>query len=182
MKAFIQNNTATVLILIATLILAGVATFTAVRLYQLRVQPVSPTSPERSNAQTAELGLATPLAQSTAQQCKLTFTLTLGTPVATAAASATATGSASPKATSSGSPRATATSSATPKAVGGVPTVSPTVTPKATASASPRATTQSAIATATPVAQLPNAGSTLPTIVGIVAAVLLLVTAFALAL
>src|SRR3990170_5796224 len=46
MKEFIKGKFATTLIVIATVILAGVAIFTALRLYQLRKESVSPTSPE----------------------------------------------------------------------------------------------------------------------------------------
>jgi hypothetical protein len=46
MKDFFKNKVVTALIVTATLILAGVAVFTAVRLYQLRRQAVAPTSPE----------------------------------------------------------------------------------------------------------------------------------------
>src|SRR3989337_1792515 len=41
-----KNKIVTVLIIFATVILAGVAIFTAVRLYQLRQEPVAPTAPE----------------------------------------------------------------------------------------------------------------------------------------
>ncbi len=42
----IKKNSTTILIILATIILAGVAIFTAVRLYQLRQSSVSPTYPE----------------------------------------------------------------------------------------------------------------------------------------
>lgn len=45
MKTFFKNKIVTVLILLATLVLAGVAIFTAIRLYQLRQQAVAPTAP-----------------------------------------------------------------------------------------------------------------------------------------
>ena len=46
MRDFLKNKLVTGLVVIATLILAGVAIFTAVRLYQLRTAPVAPTAPE----------------------------------------------------------------------------------------------------------------------------------------
>ncbi len=50
MKDFIANKLVTVIIVIATIILAGVAVFTAIRLYQLRGETVSPASPESEPA------------------------------------------------------------------------------------------------------------------------------------
>lgn len=46
MKNFLKGKFATIAIVIATVILAGIAIFTAVRLYQLRKQAVAPTAPE----------------------------------------------------------------------------------------------------------------------------------------
>lgn len=46
MKNFFKGKLGTAIIIIATLVLAGVAIFTAVRLYQLRQQAVAPTAPE----------------------------------------------------------------------------------------------------------------------------------------
>jgi hypothetical protein len=45
-KTFIQKNLTTILIVGATLILGGIAVFTAIRLYQLRSEPVAPNVPE----------------------------------------------------------------------------------------------------------------------------------------
>lgn len=174
---FAKNNKVTILILAATIILAGVATFTAVRLYQLRVQPISPASPNTSGAQ----GLPSNFADS---QCSLTFTLNLATPGASGSPRATASGSPRATVSSSASPRATSTASASPNlGVGGLTTTAtPSTTPRATASATPRATaTTIAVATTTP-GQLPAAGFALPTLIGIGAAILLLITALALAL
>jgi len=50
MKGFIKGKLVTSLIVVATVILAGVAIFTAVRLYQLRNESVSLTGPEESKA------------------------------------------------------------------------------------------------------------------------------------
>jgi hypothetical protein len=46
MKEFFKGKVATVIILLATFILAGVAIFTAIRLYQLRQVAVAPNVPE----------------------------------------------------------------------------------------------------------------------------------------
>lgn len=76
MKEFFKGKFITILVVSATVILAGVATFTAVRLYQLRSQSVSPVTPERPSASTTTPPPA----------CRtLTFNLTLPstTPVAT---------------------------------------------------------------------------------------------------
>lgn len=64
MKNFFKGKIGTILILLATLILAGVAVFTAIRLYQLRSQPVAPNVPA-----------SIPRAAETTT-CSLSFTLT----------------------------------------------------------------------------------------------------------
>src|SRR3989344_9053056 len=46
MKEFFKGKFTTALVVVATVILAGVAIFTALRLYQLRQESVSPGSPE----------------------------------------------------------------------------------------------------------------------------------------
>src|SRR3989344_1490719 len=46
MKQFFKGKFTTALVVVATVILAGVAIFTALRLYQLRQESVSPGSPE----------------------------------------------------------------------------------------------------------------------------------------
>ncbi len=66
MKNFFKGKIATVIILLATFILAGVAIFTAIRLYQLRQQPVAPNVPS-SIPQAASVS-----------SCSLSFTLTVG--------------------------------------------------------------------------------------------------------
>lgn len=47
-KSFFKKNLTAILIIAATLILGGVAVFTAIRLYQLRSEPVAPNAPESS--------------------------------------------------------------------------------------------------------------------------------------
>src|SRR3989304_2259709 len=97
MKSFFKNKIVTILVLVATLVLAGIAIFTAIRLYQLRQQPVAPTAP------TSEPKAATPNA------CTA-LTFTLSTPTATPTGSPTATPTGSPTATPTAPPTATATS------------------------------------------------------------------------
>ncbi len=72
MKNFFKGKLATIIILLATFVLAGVAIFTAIRLYQLRQVSVAPTAPE-SQPEAA----AVPV-------CQLTFTLVTITPTPTA--------------------------------------------------------------------------------------------------
>src|SRR3990167_5950377 len=55
MKEFFKQNKIAIVIVIATVILAAIALFTAIRLYQLRNQAVAPTAPEsRPGAQVCE--------------------------------------------------------------------------------------------------------------------------------
>ena len=55
---FLKKNFVTILMVVATVVLAGVAIFTALRLYQLRSQPVAPTAPESTpGAQENPVGL-----------------------------------------------------------------------------------------------------------------------------
>ncbi len=84
MNTFFKNKLVTVLILVATIILAGVAIFTAIRLYQLRQEAVAPTAPESK-----------PRAAAVPEACgSLVFTLTAissPSPSASATASPTST-------------------------------------------------------------------------------------------
>lgn len=83
-----KNKIATIGIIIATLILAGVAVFTAVRLYQLRKEAVAPTAPTSK-----------PKAQEVPVACtSLAFTLG-ATPTPTASPTATPTPTGSPTVT-----------------------------------------------------------------------------------
>lgn len=78
MKDFLKNKIVTVLILVATIILAGVAIFTAIRLYQLRQEAVAPTAPESKPKAAAP------------QACEtLVFTLSTSTSSPSPSASAT---------------------------------------------------------------------------------------------
>src|SRR4030066_592355 len=67
-----RNKIVTILIVIVTIILAGIAIFTAIRLYQLRKESVAPTAPEKSEAQ-----ISTP--SPTYEACSA-FSFTISTP------------------------------------------------------------------------------------------------------
>ena len=112
MKTFFKNKVVTVLILLATLVLAGVAIFTAYRLYQLRQQAVAPTAPESKPEAAAP------------QACTaLTFTITLESPSP----------SPSPEESPSPSPGVSPSPSPSPE-VSPSPTATPTSSPIAQAS------------------------------------------------
>jgi len=94
-----KNKYTTIGIIIVTVILAGVAIFTALRLYQTRDVAVAPNVPSSK-----------PKAQEAVNTCSLSFTLTTttttptATPTATATATATATSTATATATATASP------------------------------------------------------------------------------
>lgn len=96
-----KGKISTVVIILVTLVLAGVAIFTAIRLYQLRSQPVVPNVP--SSFPGAQEVTPPPVAAA----CSLSFTLN---------ASPTPSPSASPTASPTGSPTATPTPTYTPGA------------------------------------------------------------------
>lgn len=166
-STFLKKNGVTVVILIATLILAGIAVFTAIRLYQLRQEPVALNQPA-----------STPAAQGNElenSQCKLSFTIQLATSSPTGSASPTASASSSPVSSPTVSPTTTPTASPTQPPTGGNPTPTPK-TPNPTAVPTAQSTSSP-----TPIG-LPNAGVTLPTLLGIVAGILLLSSAVLIAL
>ncbi len=74
-----KNKFTTAIILTITFILAGIAIFTAIRLYQLRNQSVSPTSPESKPAAASN----EPQSKLQASSCTLSFNLTTSTPTPT---------------------------------------------------------------------------------------------------
>jgi len=102
MRNILKGKAATVIIILATFILAGVAIFTAIRLYQLRQTSISPISPSSK-----------PAAQElpSTNTCSLNFSLTVSTATPTSTASAT------PTASPSGTPTATPTATPTPTPV-----------------------------------------------------------------
>lgn len=67
MQTFLKKNLVTLIIVLATVVLAGVAIFTAIRLYQLRQTNVAPNAPTSHPA----------AASSNASTCQLAFTLTV---------------------------------------------------------------------------------------------------------
>ena len=99
-----KKKIVTILIVIATIALAGVAVFTAIRLYQLRQESVSPAAP------TSQPAAAAPVSCNA-----LAFKLTTpaGSPTSTPSGSPTATPTGSPTSTPSGSPTDTPTATAT---------------------------------------------------------------------
>lgn len=104
-----KNKLTTALVILATFILAGVAIFTAIRLYQLRQQPVAPNVP--SSIPRAQEVTPAPAA------CSLSFTLTVSTPTPTSTPSGTPTST--PTGTPSPTPTGTPGPSATPNSCGG---------------------------------------------------------------
>ncbi len=169
----IKENLATIFIVGATLVLAGIAVFTAFKLYELKKKPVTPVAPERLPA--AEAPAETPAPEETTNACQpLVFTLAKST----GQASLTTTPTKSPTPT----PKPTAKGTATPKATT-TPRATSTATPRptatTTATASPKPTATSAVVaktpTPTPSETLPSAGVSLPTIVGITAGLILIV-------
>lgn len=97
MRDFFKSKVFTVVILLATLILAGIAIFTAIRLYQLRQEAVAPTAPTSK-----------PAAAEPPKACTV-MSFTIGSPSPSPSPSGTAT----PTATPTGSPTATPTGTAT---------------------------------------------------------------------
>lgn len=169
-STFLKKNGVTVVILLATLILAGIAVFTAIRLYQLRQEPVALNQPA-----------STPAAHGNnqeAKQCKLSFTIQLASssPTASASTSPTATATVSVSSSPTANPITTPTATPTEPPTGGNPTPTPTTTVNPTATPAVQTTSSP-----TPIG-LPNAGVTLPTLLGIVAGILLLSSAVLIAL
>lgn len=71
-----RSKLTTIIVIVVTFLLAGVAIFTAIRLWQLRTQPVAPNVPESEPV----AGGVTPTPQATAAVCALNFTLVTPTP------------------------------------------------------------------------------------------------------
>jgi hypothetical protein len=173
-------------ILFATVILAGVAIFTAVRLYQLRQQAVAPNVPTSK-----------PKAADNASSCLLTFTISVSST------------SPSPTATSSSQPTPTATAVATvtptPTSTGGTPNNcggtcgsnancnsalicysgfcrNPSCTSDTDCVCGTTAPTPTKTAAPTEEPSLPDAGVSTPTLFGFGAGIILLIVSLALAL
>jgi len=158
----IKQTIITGVILLITFILAGVAIFTAIRLYELKQTPVAPNVPSSMpNAQSVEIA-----------NCRLTFTISIP--------NVTATPSGTPTATPSGTP--TATPSATPT---GTPTDAPTGTPTATPTATPNNTNAPgtlAPSTTPQTPTLPNSGTNWPSIAGLGLGIFVIIASLLLAI
>lgn len=149
-----KNKFGTTIILVITFLLAGVAIFTAVRLYQLRQTSITPTQPESRPA--AQQATTAPVA---ASACVLTFALSSASPTPTTTGTATATGTATSTATATSTSTSTSTATATS-----------TGTPGATGTPGPTEPS------------LPNSGSSWPTIVGAGLGILVILGSLLLAL
>src|SRR3989344_1874708 len=188
MIIYLKRNIATALIIIATVVLAGIAIFTAIRLYQLRQEAAVPSSPKSQPK--AEGELPTPN-----QSCTLNFSIeqaptpTVGptpttgpsptpTPIPTVTNIPTETPTNAPNATSTptNQPTATSTPTATPTTSVGI-TSTPTSVPGATATLSPQPTQALTQTSPTTSATLPNTGISTPTLFGIGTGILLFIGA-----
>lgn len=114
-----KNKYTTIGIILTTVVLAGIAIFTAIRLYQTRQQPVAPNVP--SSKPKAD--------ETTAITCQLIFEIAGPTTVPTVTPTTTAT--ATPTGIKTATPTATPTST-------GIRTATPTTTSTATATANPQ--------------------------------------------
>ena len=171
MKDFLKNKVVTALIIIGTVILAGVAIFTALRLYQLRTRPVAPTAPESTPAASEE-----PQPEA-CQQLAFTLTVPSITPTPTIPVTTTP----QPSLTPTSVPSPTLTPTVTPP-VGGQPSSTPTPTKVPTTTPIPT-TTQISTATSTPTPPiLPTAGVTFPTLILLSASLLLIILSLVIAL
>ena len=109
MKNTKKGGLGTILVVLATIVLAGVAIYTAIRLYQLRSQPVAPNVPSSQPQAAANVGSCSALAFNVVATGTPTATPTgTGTPTATPTATPTGTPgpteSPTPSPTSSGAP------------------------------------------------------------------------------
>lgn len=107
-----KKKIVTVLIVIATVILAGVAVFTAIRLYQLRQQAVAPTAPTEPEAAAPVIEECTQLAFTIGEEPTPTPTegpTPTPTPTPTGTVTPTPTGTVTPTPTSTPGPTATPT-------------------------------------------------------------------------
>lgn len=97
-----KNKLTVIGIVLTTVILAGVAIFTAMRLYQTRTEPVAPNAPSSK-----------PKAQEVVNACSLSFTLATSTPTATPTATPTRTPTATPTVTATPVPQCNSVCSTT---------------------------------------------------------------------
>jgi hypothetical protein len=153
-----KNNLITMFIVGSTVVLGGIAIFTAFKLYQLRQKPTAPTQAETEVIEPTPEPTAAPV--NTACEV-LTFSIAGKTSQIAIAATPTSTPLPSPTVKPTSSPIPSLTPSPTP-----TPTAKPTATPSGLVSQS----------------QLPEAGISLPTLVGISSGILFLIGALLLAL
>lgn len=191
-----KNKFTTIIIIAVTVLLAGIAIFTSVRLYQLRSQSVVPSQPESEpraleNEETAPplvettpttpsfgVGNNTPTTPTVGATCApLTFTLATPTPTPTSTPAASCSQSCDTNSDCESDLICSSGMCRNPSCTGETDCVCPTSTPTTTATASPK---PSATATAEP--SLPQAGTTIPTIFGLSIGVILLLISAALAL
>ncbi|OGM29291.1 hypothetical protein A2801_02075 [Candidatus Woesebacteria bacterium RIFCSPHIGHO2_01_FULL_41_10] len=199
----IRKNITTILVIIATVVLAGVAVFTALRLYQTREIAVAPNVPESepAAAEIHEVSIPQGIGSPDVTQCTaLSFTITTPTPTATPTGSPTATPTATPefacnkpcttdaqcKSVNSSFVCHSATSTCRhinyPDAQDCQRPPSSSESPKPTATPTPTPTSGGTGGGSTPAPTLPNAGVAAPTVIGIGAGVILLLGAIFLAL
>ena len=174
-----KNKITTIIIVTATIILAGVAIFTAIRLYQLRKESVVPTRPESKPAALT----ASPSVSSLTSCTALTFNLQ--EPTASPTEEPTSTPTTTPTSEPTDTPTATPTNppgeDETPTPT---PTEEPTTIPTSTPTESPSLITKGGT-TPTPSAPpaLTDAGVGTPTLMGIgIGTFLLLLSLMAIAL
>lgn len=176
MKDYLKGKTVTLIIVIAVIILAGIAIFTATRLFQLRNESVSPAAPE-----------STPGAQTVPDvvpsTCQLSFSLTVS---AAACYESCTTSSDCPSGLECQdvagqnlcvNPLCSEESSCVCET--STPTPSPTTTPVPTGTSTPVPATGSS---PTPAPELPEAGTISPTLIGMGLGILVLLFSMALAL
>jgi hypothetical protein len=218
MSNFVKSKFGTILVLIATVILAGIAIFTAVRLYKLRQEAVAPNAPTSKPAAAACVeqcpgsdgilrNCHPPDSDGTSQDsvCNTSFKGRVefcgtknyccnGTSWTT---TMTACASASPSVNPSSNPVQCEVLSFTISMPSTSPSPSPSVSPSPSATASPSVSpsptstatstsTATAIptstATAAPQAELPEAGTSLPTIIGLGSGLILILISLIIAL
>src|SRR5476651_2179738 len=92
MNTFLKKNLTTLIIVFATIILAAVAIFTSIRLYQTRQKSVAPNAPSSQPKAATVAPTSTPVACQT-----LAFTISTPTPTPTGTATATPTPSPVPQ-------------------------------------------------------------------------------------
>lgn len=168
----LRKNLPTILIVTATVVLAGIAIFTALRLYQLR-QQATPTAPESQpeaciDCKPSPTSTPTP----SVEKCEdLVFRITIVSQTPTPTPTGTMTPTPTPTATSTPTPTPTGTQTPTP-----TPTNTPTGTPAATSTPTPTKTVaQTSPTPETP--SLPQAGSIAPTMLAITLGALLIIWA-----